>query len=138
MKKVALALGLMLASGIANAGSPVQVSQTPVSKKVVRISSEPNAPESITVVARKKMTKYDCNHMTYSIQAARISGDGQGYYDQYYVQESVMQTEMYCPQTPSEVIVESKPMTFKSLKTSRGQILNIDLIVDADTDLVVQ
>jgi hypothetical protein len=63
----------------------------------------------------KEIVVDDCNTRTMSLLNVRVSGEGDGWHDQYFFDARMTQTKMFCPSDkPVKETIYSQPVFMKS------------------------
>ena len=71
--------------------------------------------QGVEVRLFKEILTDDCNTRALSLSNVRISGEGNGWHDQYFFDAGMMQTTMFCPsKKPLRETVYSQPVFLKS------------------------
>jgi len=71
--------------------------------------------EGIEIRLFKEVSVDDCNTRALSLTNVRISGEGDGWHDQYFFDARMMQTMMFCPSDkPVRETIYSQPVFMKS------------------------
>jgi hypothetical protein len=69
----------------------------------------------VKVRLSKEIIRYDCNKKAMVLTPALVSGNGDGWYDKYFLDAGVTQTLKHCPSDkPVKEIIHSEPLFIKS------------------------
>jgi len=81
---------------------------------VTKIVSAENA-KGVEVRLAKEIIRYDCNTLTMDLTYALVSGDGDGWYDKYFLDAQMTQTKIHCPlDKPVTETIYSKTVFIKA------------------------
>ena len=82
---------------------------------VTKIVSAENV-KGVEVRLAKEMVRYDCNTVTMDLTSSLVSGDGDGWYDKYFLDAQMTQTKIHCPlDKPVNETIYSKTVFIKAL-----------------------
>jgi serine protease inhibitor ecotin len=71
--------------------------------------------KGVEIKLTREIIRHDCNRRSISVNKALVSGDGDGWYDKYFMDAYITSTKMHCPlDKPVKEIISAGPFFIKS------------------------